>query len=166
MVALELTQGQQTQHEYTVGPRTYPHQTTTAATHVYSHSSPPVVVLNQATVGRYANLSQPTRDWSTGTCGCCQDCKSCCFAFWCYPCFLCTLSKDMGENCCGPVCCGAYTRTGGCPNVFLTAMRTKMRTRYGIAGGICQDCCCMLCCEFCLTTQMARELKHSGNIFK
>jgi len=140
----------------------YPHSTVTT-TQYSSNTNPSVVVLNQPHV---IHGQQVQREWSSGMCACCQDCKTCCCAFWCYPCFLCILSKDMGENFCGPVFCGAATRSGGCPNAFATAMRTRMRSKYGIQGSICKDCCCMTFCEFCMTTQMARELKHAGNIFQ
>jgi Cys-rich protein (TIGR01571 family) len=77
----------------------------------------------------------------------------------------------MGECMCGPCCCGGVFKSGGlhlhtCPNMFNVAMRTKLRTKYGIQGTICDDICCIWCCELCVATQMYRELKHQGALFK
>jgi len=125
------------------------------------------VVSTQPTRQYVTQRAYNPRDWSTGLCGCFEDINSCCCATWCYPCFLGTLARQMGENPCGPCCCGGACKQLGCflptvPNPFLTAMRTKMRMNNGIDGDICGDSLTTGCCECCAAMQMSRQLRHLG----
>lgn len=81
-------------------------------------------------------------------CGCFDDCGICLCVTFCAQFYACSLSSDMGEGCCLPVCCGIGA---------MTNLRVKLRTQENIEGSIACDNCAMNCCFPCALCQLGRE---------